>query len=310
MSASRIALFLLSSDNDYQRLLEEDCLAAARRRNISVRVFSANADHDTQERQIRAALALPATQRPTVLLVCPVREASLHIVAREAVAQSIGWVLLNRWSDYLLVLREEFPQVPVFAVSPDQYEIGRIQARQFRLLSPLGGELVYIRGPLGASSAQRRFSAMQEELEGSPFNVSAINSDWTGDGGELAMKEWLQVFRRGTVPKFLVGAQNDSMALGARRALFNWATSAKQTIEHVRFTGCDGLTAHGQRWVSDGQLAATIVVPSVAARAVDEMATMLEHGRAPAAEILLRVASHPDLQLLGRAARSKPAGKL
>jgi ABC-type sugar transport system substrate-binding protein len=309
MSASRIALFLLSNDNDYQRLLEEDCLAAARRRNSGARVFSANADHDTQERQIRAALALPAGQRPTLLLVCPVREASLRIVAREAVAQGIGWVLLNRWSDYLLVLREEFPHVPVFSVSPDQYEIGRIQARQFKLLSPGGGELVYIRGPLGASSAQRRFSAMQEELMGTPFEIAAINSDWTSEGGERAMTEWLQIFRRGTVPKFLVGAQNDSMAQGARRALLDWARTMKQTTEQVYFTGCDGLPAHGQRLVSDGQLAATIIVPSVAARAVDEAVSMLPSGRAPAAEILLGVASYPDLPGLERAIRAKPVGK-
>src|SRR5258708_119596 len=114
MDAPRIALFLNSGSNDYQRLLEEDCIAAARRRNASVQVFAANTDHDTQERQIRAALAQPLLRRPTVILVCPVREASLRLVARETVAQGIGWVLLNRWSGYVLALREEFPRVRVW----------------------------------------------------------------------------------------------------------------------------------------------------------------------------------------------------
>jgi ABC-type sugar transport system substrate-binding protein len=308
MSVARIALFLLSNDNDYQRLLEEDCLAASRRRNSTLRVFSANTDHDTQERQIRTALALPAAQRPTVLLVCPVREASLRTVAREAAAQGIAWVLLNRWSDYVLALRTEFPNVPIFSVSPDQHEIGRIQARQFRLLLPSGGELLYIRGPLGASSAQRRFSAMQEELAGLPFKVTAINSDWTYDGGQRAMQEWIQIFRRQTFPEFLVGAQNDSMAMGARQALLEWASAGQRAVEHVRFTGCDGLASYGQRQVSDGELVATVVVPSVAGRAIDELVSTAP-GRAPSAEILLRVTSYPDLPTLERALRAKSPGK-
>src|ERR1700733_4100064 len=122
MDTPRVALFLNSVSNDYQRLLEEDCIAAARRRNASVQIFAANTDHDTQERQIRAALAQPLLRRPTVILVCPVREASLRLVAREAVTRGIGWVLLNRWSEYVLALRDEFPRVPIFSVSPNQQE--------------------------------------------------------------------------------------------------------------------------------------------------------------------------------------------
>ncbi len=305
MDAPRIALFLLSGNNDYQRLLEEDCFAAARRRNGSVQVFSAGVDHDTQERQIRSVLAQSPVRRPTVLFVCPVGETSLRIVARDAVTQGVGWVLLNRWSDYLLALRDEFPHVPIFSVSPDQHEIGQIQGQQFKLLLPKGGELVYIRGPLGTSSAQRRFSAVQDELAGLPFKVVAINSDWTSEGATRAMNEWLQIFHRGKFPEFLVGAQNDSMAIGARKALLDWARAGQRAVEHVRFTGVDGLPAHGQRLVSEGELAATVVVPSVAARAVDEVASMLERGRAPSAEILLRVSSYPELPVLERAIRAK-----
>ncbi|HWZ88018.1 MAG TPA: substrate-binding domain-containing protein [Polyangiaceae bacterium] len=306
MDAPRIALFLNSGSNDYQRLLEEDCIAAARRRNASVQVFAANTDHDTQERQIRAVLAQPLLRRPTVILVCPVREASLRLVAREAVAQGIGWVLLNRWSDYVHALREEFPRVPIFAVSPNQQEIGQIQARQFLLLAPRGGELVYIRGPLGTSSAQRRFTAMQDVLVAAPFKVVAINSDWTSDGGERAMREWIQVFNRGSFPEFIVGAQSDNMAVGARLALLEWAAANQRAVENVRFTGCDGLAAQGQRLVSEGVLAATVVVPSVASRAIDELGSMLQTGRAPSAEILLSVASYPELATLERTLRAKP----
>ncbi|HEY4102511.1 MAG TPA: substrate-binding domain-containing protein [Polyangiaceae bacterium] len=310
MDSPRLALFLLSGNNDYQRLLEDDCLASARRRNLPIQVFAAGVSHETQEKQLRAAIALPRAQRPTVFLVCPVREAALRIVAREAAAQGIGWALLNRWGDYVHALRAEFPRVPIFSVSPNQHEIGQIQARQFKSLLPQGGELVYIRGPLGTSSAQRRYSAMQEELGNFPFKVTAINSDWTSEGGHQAMRDWLRIFQRGKFPEFLVGAQNDSMAVGARSALFEWATANQRSIEHIKFTGCDGLAAHGQRLVSDGALAATVIVPSVAARAVDEVMAMTQQGRVPAAEILLQVTSYPDLASIERAKRGKTVGKL
>jgi ABC-type sugar transport system substrate-binding protein len=239
------------------------------------------------------------------LFVCPVREASLRIVAREAAALGVAWVLLNRWSDYLLALRNEFPHVPIFSVSPDQHEIGQIQARQYRLLLPNGGELVYIRGPLGTSSAQRRFNAMKEELGNAPFKVVAMNGDWTSEGGARAMQEWLKVFHSGKLPEFLVGAQNDNMALGARQALLDWAKAGHGAAEQVRFAGVDGLPAHGQRLVTEGQLAATVVVPSVAARAVDEVVATLQRGWSPQAEISLRVESYPDLSSLERALRGK-----
>src|SRR5262249_36453125 len=156
---------------------------------------------------------------PTVILVCPVRDSALLSTAYAAARLGVGWVLLGRWSCYMADLREEFPRLPVFAVAADQVEIGRIQGRQFRALLPEGGDLLYIRGPLGISSAQRRFEGVQEALQGSSIHVSAISSDWTNDGGRRATKEWLQILRKGQISNFVVGAQNDAMAMGARSAL-------------------------------------------------------------------------------------------
>ena len=57
---------------------------------------------------------------------------ALADVARQAAAGGVGWVLLNREASYLPALRAEFPGVPIFGVTPDQTQIGRIQAEQVR----------------------------------------------------------------------------------------------------------------------------------------------------------------------------------
>jgi ABC-type sugar transport system substrate-binding protein len=298
-AACRIALFL-HSDNDYQQALRDDCLAAAKRHGFSVRVFSGVDNSSTQVEQIHACLREPKEQRPTLFLVAPVREAALLSTAYAAARVGVGWVLLGRWSGYMADLREEFPRLPIFSVSADQREIGRIQGKQFRALLPDGGELVYIRGPLGTSSAIRRFEGVQEALQDAPIKLYALSSDWTLEGGAQAMNDWLRVFRWKDFPKFVVGAQNDTMIMGARSALAAAvSTRSDASLRQVAFTGCDGTPRYGQRLVLEGTLRATVIMPPTSGRAVDELAAMLVEGRPrPGAEIVLNPGSFPDLRAL------------
>jgi ABC-type sugar transport system substrate-binding protein len=298
-AACRIALFL-HSDNDYQQALRDDCIAAAKRHGFSFRFFSATDNSGTQVEQIQACLREPKEQRPTVFLVAPVREAALLSTAYAAARLGVGWILLGRWSGYMADLREEFPRLPIFSVAADQKEIGRIQGRQFRALLPDGGELVYIRGPLGTSSAIRRFEGVQEVLQDAPIKLYALSSDWTMEGGTQAMNDWLRVFRWRDFPKFVVGAQNDTMTMGARSALAA-AVSARTdaSLRQIVFTGCDGTPRYGQRLVLEGTLRATVIMPPTSGRAVDELAAMLLEGRPrPNAEVVLNPASFPDLRAL------------
>jgi ABC-type sugar transport system substrate-binding protein len=197
-------------------------------------------------------------------------------------------------------LREEFPRLPVFSVAADQVEIGRIQGRLFRAMLPEGGDLLYIRGPLGISSAQRRFEGVQEVLQGSSVQMSAISSDWTNDGGRRATTEWLQILRKGKISNFVVGAQNDAMAMGARAALSAAAVARSDpSMARIPIIGCDGSPDYGRRLVSDGKLSATVIMPPTAGRAVSELAAIHDGRGEPAqAEIVLSPESFPDLKVL------------
>jgi ABC-type sugar transport system substrate-binding protein len=295
----RLVLFN-HNDADYQQMLREDCLETAKRHALSVRTYSAANDSAKQVEQIQACLR--EKELPHALLVSPVREAALLGAAYAAARAGVGWVLLGRWSAYMADLREEFPRLPIFSVAADQREIGRIQGMQFRALLPHGGEVVYIRGPLGTSSAILRFEGMQEILHGSGIKLMALSSDWTVGGGAQAMRDWLQAFRGSARPEFVVGAQNDAMAMGARSALIeSWGASAGPLMGRVRFTGCDGTPRYGRKLVSEGVLAATVVMPSTSGRALNEIVAMSAGRPRPEKEIVLAPASFPEVNHLSPA---------
>ena len=297
MPNRRIALCLWSFDNEYQDLQRRDALEHAHYHRISVAEYSAQNDPETQVGQIRRALAQPPSERPYAILVHPVRDSRLIAVAREAASQGVGWVILNRDADYLHDLRQKFPELLLFCVKPDQHQVGRIQGRQFKRLLPEGGELFYIQGPLLVSTAEARFAGVQEELRGSPIKLVTFRADWTSEGGEQALRSWIQTVEAADLPKCLVGAQNDNMAVGAKQALASEAEARGQpAIARVHVTGCDGLPGFGQRLVRERTLAATVVIPPTAGRAVDQVGAALGGAAQPPEELVLGVSSFPPLE--------------
>lgn len=304
-----IAVCLHDLANNYQRMLWDDAKKVAPRYDHSVNVYSADRNGDKQVEQIRSILDLPQNRRPTAILVNAVRENMLLSVAKEAASKGIAWVYLCRWTDTINELRRLFPRVPIFSISPNQHNVGQIQGMQLKLLLRPEDELVYIEGPSGTSTTQRRLSAAKQVLSGLADNKwSIFNSDWSNEGGYEAMKGWLQIFTRGTLPHFVLGAQNDDMAIGARRAVIEWASAARPiALDQLRFSGCDGAPGFGQRLVTEGELAATIAVPAVTGPAIEEIFSNLNGGRPPSAEINVDAASFPSLDELARKYAKPPA---
>jgi ABC-type sugar transport system substrate-binding protein len=292
-----LALFIHDFVNNYQLLLRDDANKAARRFDHTVSAHAADRDADTQVRQIRAVLNEPENRRPTAILVSPVRESSLIGVLSESASKGIPCIVLCRWCEVITSIRRQYPQVPVFSVSADQSEIGRTQGKILNQLLRPGDELVYIQGPHGTSSVTRRFSAMQQELAGQlGVRWSNYNSDWSVEGGHAVMTSWLQTFTSGNVPSFVVCAQNDDMALGARNAIIESKMAA--AIQSPRIIGCDGLPSFGQRLVTERKLIATVYVPPVSGRAIEELFAALRGGPPPPAEINIGVEPYPSLESL------------
>jgi ABC-type sugar transport system substrate-binding protein len=302
-TARKIALFLRALDNEYQELQKADFFARAHLHTCTPFVFDAGNDALRQRRQIDDQLRVADSF--AAFLVQPVQEAALESAAAEAARRGVGWVTLNRFSEYVRTLRIAHPKTPMFCVDPDQPQIGRIQGRQFLALLPDGGTLFYVTGHHTTSSARRRLAGAEIAMAGASIHMVGAAGDWTTDSGFDATRLWLRSDPPKDCRRLVVGAQNDAMALGAHRALLEEAQArGRAELAEVRITGCDGLPLGGQRWVAAGVLAATVVIPPTAGVAVDHLALAWTTGQAPSTDVLLEVTSFPDVQLLARTAPS------
>ncbi len=97
----------------------------------------------------------------------------------------------------------------------------------------------------------------------------------------------------------VVAAQNDFMAMGARKAFSQPGKQpASQTLA-VKYIGCDGLEEQGCRWVQSGLLDATVRCPSLTGLAMDLLAKEVRSGVASQPVTLADPVSYPPLERLG-----------
>src|SRR5882724_9559527 len=153
MKKLRFLISLTTGDNDYQIEQAQSAEQAARNLGVEAQILYANNDAITQSTQILKAVQAAENLRPDAIIFEPVGGTALPQVARAAVSAGIGWAVLNRDASYIPELRK-LSSTPVFVVTSDHVEIGRIQGRQFAALLPKGGGLLYIlRGSLNIKKA-------------------------------------------------------------------------------------------------------------------------------------------------------------
>jgi len=103
-----------------------------------------------------------------------------------------------------------------------------------------------------------------------------------------------------------VVAQDDSMAMGARKAFQDISDSQlRDRWLALPFLGCDGIPKTGQAWVRSGLLVATVIVPPNAGLAIDMLSKATQAGTMPPERTLTDVRSFPALQELDKACRTK-----
>jgi ribose transport system substrate-binding protein len=205
---------------------------------------------------------------------------------------------LNREVDYVGELRRLYPTTPLFCVTTNHEEVGRIQGEQIAHLLPHGGAVLYIHGPSDNKAAVRRATAMQAAK---PANVEVrvLKGLWTEESAYNAVGSWLKLNVAKDVAFGLVAGQNDAMALGARRAFQELTGGAERDRWlSLPYIGCDGLRNTGQAYVHRGLLAATIVIPANAGQAIKALVTSLRTGQQPSECIFTSASSFPQIASL------------
>ena len=292
-----IRLFLRTTENDYQQQLKQEALREGQRSGFVVEVDSAQDDAGRQVAQITAAVENARATNLVAVLVAPVRDDVVAPTVRAAAQAGVEWVMLNREAQFIEELRQQFTGRAIFAVTPEQAEIGRIHGQQVRTLMPGGGCVLCVTGPLTASAARERLDGLKSVIADS-YRLVTLNADWTSEGARLALERWLSNMTKDKeVPSVFV-AQNDEMALGMRQAARDAAVRLNLPLDKTPIVGCDGSPTLGQRLVREGRLRGTVVTPPAAGPAVEWIARMRRHGEIPPAVVIQPVSSFPGLSSL------------
>jgi ribose transport system substrate-binding protein len=267
---------LTNDDNDYQQEQSAAAEKAARQHGVDVKIIHANNDAVMQSQQLLHYVQDSSVVRPDAILFEPAGGTGFPQVARAAAAAGIGWAVLNHEVDYVLELRRTY-KVPIFAISSAHEEIGKIQGKQFGALLPNGGSILYIEGPANSSAAKERTRGMNKTK---PVNiqVKSMRANWTEESAYKTVSSWLRLRTSQETKIDLVGAQDDSMAIGARKAFGEVAAGDRERWLKLPFTGCDGMPKTGQSWVRSGLLAATIFIRPNTDLAIEMLVSAIKSG--------------------------------
>jgi ribose transport system substrate-binding protein len=292
--------FVLSVPGDtmYLRAQTAAARAVADRLGVELEIVSAKMDSVAQGQDLVNSVH-SKTSRPDGILVEPVSAAGLPRVAEAAVAAGIGWVVSNAHVDYIGALRKN-PKVPVFQISQDHMEVGRIQGRQIGAILPNGGSVLYLRGPAMSWWATKR----SEGMEGAkPKNVEIRSLKVlasTTEGAQNAVSSWLNLTRPRPEGTQLIVSQNADFITGARKA-FETVASGQERAKWLALPCAGvGVADRSRPLVDQGALCATVVTSLTMDRAVEMLAGALTNGLLPPEHTFVEAYSYPSVEQLAK----------
>jgi ribose transport system substrate-binding protein len=299
---------LTNDDNDYQQEQATAAEKTARRLGVDVKIIHASNDPLVQSQQLLQYVQDSSKAKPDAIMFEPAGGTAFPQVARAAAAAGIGWVVLNFDVDYILELRRQY-KVPMCTITSDHEEIGKIQGMQFAALLPNGGSVLYIEGPNNSSAAKQRSIGMNKSK---PTNVQVktLRANWTEESSYKAVTSWLRLQTSQHSRIDLVGAQDDSMAMGARKAFSEIAESDRSRWMKIPITGCDGMPKTGQAWVRNGSLAATIYIRPNTDLAIEMLVEAFKSGTMMPDRKVTDPESIPSLAELAAAGKMTKAAKV
>jgi ribose transport system substrate-binding protein len=304
MKKLRFLLSLTNDDNDYQIEQASAAELIARKLGVDLEILYAGNDGIRQSQQLLSSIQSTTAQRTDAIIFEPAGSTTHPQVARAAAAAGIGIVLLNRDAEYIAELRQLF-HVPAFAITSNHEEIGRIQGQQLSSLVPGGGIVLYIHGPGESLPAKQRYTGLLE-TKADNLTLRVLKAQWTEASAFKGVCSWLQLSTSHQVEIRAVCAQDDSMALGARKA-FEKCRASQEDWKRIPFLGCDGLPKTGLDWVRRNLLTSTIAIPANAGLAIEMMAKSIQTGVLPLERTFTVAKPFPSYEVLSQTGRSRAA---
>ena len=212
--------------------------------NVELRFAAA---FDSDERQVQQIDSLVATGID-LLIVAPNQVATISPAIDRAYDHGLPVIVFER--------KTSSQKYSAF-ISADNYEMGRTMGEHIAQQLSGHGRVLEVMGLRGSSPAIDRHKGFTDALSNYPGIqlLSTLQGDWTEESGYEAVRQFLTTSAANVD---FVFAQNDRMAMGARRAM-------KETLTTLpRFCGIDGLPGKdgGIQLVQDSILDATYIYPT------------------------------------------------
>lgn len=286
----------LPNDNAYQHEQGLVAKSAAAVLGLDLTLLQANDDSITQSQQLLEIIQARSDAPPAAFLVEPVTSTGLRKVAEAAVAQGIGWVVSNSDVDYVPQLRKN-SRLPVFIVTQGQFEIGRLQGKQFSTLLPQGGQVLYLAGPSMSSVAAQRLDGMESSRPRS-LQLTVLRSKWSEASAQQSVSAWLRLATSRAEKYNLVAGQTHELAIGARKAFQDIGDLDQQRrwLE-LPFLGI-GVASQVKPLVESRTLAAAVITSVTMEIALRLLAHSLESQSHPPECTVVEVSSFPELEKL------------
>jgi len=296
----------------YLREQEAAAKAAAERLGVELQVVNAEMNPVVQSQQLLGFVQSRAETRPDGILVEPVSATGLPRVAEAAVAAGVAWVVNNAQVEYLGALRKN-AKVPVFMVSQDHVDVGRIQGQQIGAMLPEGGSVLYLRGPAMSSIASRRFEGLES---GKPKNVEVKSVKVQGSAAENAYNavcSWLSLSTVRAEGTQLIVSQNADFILGARKAFETNTPEPARTKWLALPCAGVGIASQIKPLVDQGVLRAAVVTSLTMNAALEMLVRAMKASSQPQEKTFVEAHSYPSLEELAKkrngARTSKPDGR-
>jgi len=235
------------------------------------------AAYDSDERQVQQIDSLVATGID-LLIVAPNQVATISPAIDRAFDKGIPVIVFERKTN-----SQKFTAF----ISADNYEMGRVMGEYIASQLHGKGRVVEIMGLEGSSPAIERHNGFADALKRFPGIevVATLQGDWTEESGYEATKQWLSQ-QTSLQPIDFVFAQNDRMAMGAKRAAALQRHTLKERNSSLftlhpsltKYCGIDGLPGEdgGIRLVRDSILDASYIYPTHGDRIVQLAVEILE----------------------------------
>lgn len=288
----------LPGDNNYLREQASAAKAAANRLGMDLTIVSAQNDSVLQSQQLLEFIQSRTTPRPDAILLEPVNTTGLPRVAEEAVAQGIAWVVSNAHVAYLSALRKR-AKAPVFLVSQDHVEVGRIQGRQVAALLPAGGSILYLRGPSTNELASRRADGFAS-VRSTTIDVKTLKIQWTVESAQKVVSSWLALSTVRPEGTQLIVSHNADFVFGARKA-FESVTSESDRAKWLAVPCLGvGIPSQAKPLVDQGAFRAAVLTSVTMDKAFDLLVKAIKGGTQPPEQTFVEASSYPFLDDLAK----------